>query len=85
MAVYSFAEPRTIIRQFPLSANVLWQIFVCCAAAGKLGPRNSFFDLDQGDRIGVLPCEGMNSTDDKQRKEEPPPPCSPEFMRTPEA
>jgi hypothetical protein len=26
MAVYSFAEPRTIIRQFPLSANVLWQI-----------------------------------------------------------
>jgi hypothetical protein len=26
MVVYSFAEPRTIIRQFPLSANVLWQI-----------------------------------------------------------
>jgi hypothetical protein len=56
--------------------------FVCCAAAGKLGPGNSFLDLDQGDRIGVLPCEGMNSTDEKQRKEEPPPPCSPEFMRT---
>jgi hypothetical protein len=57
--------------------------FVCCAAA--LGPGNSFLDLDQGDRIGVLPREGMNSTDDKQRKEEPPPPCSPEFMRTLEA
>jgi hypothetical protein len=55
--------------------------FVCCAAAGKLGPGNSFLDLDQGDRIGVLPCEGMNSTDDKQRKEELPPPRDLEFRR----